>query len=52
MISHNTIANTTREGLYVEGWATLTGMVLANNVVSNPVGDAFYAGAGQIDEVG
>ena len=50
VISHNTIANTTREGLYVEGWATLTGMVLANNVVSNPVGDAFYAGAGQIDE--
>ena len=38
VFSHNTIADTTSYGIAIEGWAGRTGMVLANNLVINPIG--------------
>lgn len=50
VLSHNTLADTGRAGVYLEGWAGREGMVFANNVVSNPVGEAISVGEGQIDD--
>lgn len=50
VISHNTVANTGRVGIVLESWAGREGMVLANNAVSNPVGEALYAADGNLDE--
>lgn len=40
VISHNTIVDTGWWGIYLEHWAEGEGMVLANNVISNPTGYA------------
>lgn len=42
VFSHNTIADTTSYGILLEGWAGRTGMVLANNLVINPIGLGVY----------
>ncbi len=49
IVSHNTVANTTSWGIQIDGWAGHAGLVLANNVVANPVGRAFEAGELDLD---
>lgn len=47
VISHNTIATTGRSAVRLRHWAGLSGMVLSNNAIVNPVGDAL-----EVDEEG
>lgn len=41
VITHNTVVNTTDWGVDLASWGGTSGMVLANNVVANPVGRSF-----------
>lgn len=50
VITHNTIVDTEGYGIRIEDWDEATGMVLANNVVSNPIGRALYAEEDTITE--
>ena len=50
VISFNTIVDTGNDGVDLRGWAGHTGMVFANNVVSNPTGYAIEAEDGDIDD--
>ncbi len=50
VISFNTVADTGNDGLDIRDWAGHTGMVLANNVVANPTGNAMEAEEGDWDD--
>lgn len=50
VIAHNTVSNTDNYGIYLEDWDTRSGMVLSNNVASNPTGRAFHADPDEVDE--
>ena len=50
VFSHNTVVDTGEYGIQIEDWAGASGMVLANNAVSNPTGYAMYAPTDEIDE--
>ncbi|MFT7521037.1 MAG: hypothetical protein ACI9MC_003188 [Kiritimatiellia bacterium] len=50
VISFNTFANTGSSTVRVDNWAGSAGMVFANNAVANPVGEAFRADQGDLDE--
>jgi hypothetical protein len=49
VISFNTVVDTVNDGIDIRYWAGHTGMVLANNVVSNPTGYAMEAEAKDYD---
>ena len=50
VITHNTVVDTEGWGMRVYDWTGAMGMVLANNVVSNPTGYAFHTDEGDWDD--
>ena len=50
VISHNTVVDTEGWGIRLYSWQEKEGMVLTNNVVSNPTGYAFNTDDGNVDD--
>lgn len=49
-ISFNTFVDTDRSSVRLNDWAGRTGMVFANNLIANPVGEAFEAAEDDLDD--
>jgi len=49
VVSHNTFVRTGRVAVFLRGWEGKTGMVLANNAIANPLGEAVLVDRGGLD---